>query len=110
MVFKPGQSGNTIGKPRETKNKLSRNFIHALATSFEIKGVKVIDRVIEEHPVDYLRIIASVLPKELEITNSIEGLTDEQLSEIIAALQTGLANGSVIEAPSGTEREEAPIH
>lgn len=98
MAYKKGESGNVNGKPRETRNKLSNAFIHALLTSFNEQGVKVIDRVIAEEPATYLKVIASIMPKELEISNNIGDLTDEQLTDVISALRSAISAGIVRDA------------
>lgn len=97
MPFKPGQSGNVTGKPRETRNKLTRSFLLALHTSFEAKGVKAIEQVIKDDPAAYLRVIASIMPKELEITNVDKDLSDEQLADVITALRSAIGAGLVRE-------------
>lgn len=100
MVFKPGESGNIAGKPRETRNKLSATFLRALHTSFQEKGVEAIDRVIRDDPAGYLRVIASVIPKEFEITSIDKDLSDEQLADLIAALRSGIGAGIIRAATS----------
>lgn len=67
MVFKPGQSGNPLGRPKGSKNRLSEATYDALAADFEEFGVDAIARVRAMEPASYLRFIASVLPKELEV-------------------------------------------
>lgn len=104
--FKSGESGNVGGKPRETRNKLSNAFVQALLTSFNEKGVAVIERVIKEEPATYLKVIASVLPKEIDITKSISDISDEQLADVIAALQSAISAGIVKEATEAQGRAE----
>ena len=87
--FKPGQSGNPLGRPKGGRNKLGENFLHALADHFETHGKEAIEKVCENHPGEYLRIIAGLMPKELllEVTqeekthwviNAQPALTTEQ--------------------------------
>lgn len=98
MVWKPGQSGNAGGRSKGSKDKLQQSFVRALATSFELKGVAAIDEVIKKDPAQYLKLIASILPKELEIRNINDDLTDEQLAETITALQSAIRAGIITQA------------
>lgn len=101
MVFQPGKSGNPGGRvkgAKEVRDKLSQAFIRALLSSFEENGVSAIDRVIKEEPATYLKVIASIMPKELEISNNIGDLTDEQLTDVISALRSAISAGIVRDA------------
>ena len=64
--FKPGNLGGP-GRPLGSKNKLSEYFLHELAYHFEEHGREAIERVFEDRPGEYLRIIASLVPKELAL-------------------------------------------
>lgn len=62
--YKVGCPGGP-GRPKGSKNKLSENFLRALANDFEEHGEGAITTVRESHPGEYLRIIAGLMPKEL---------------------------------------------
>ena len=47
------------------RSKLGEAFIEAMLADFEKNGVKAIERVRDEHPDQYLKIVASILPKEI---------------------------------------------
>ena len=67
IPFKPSQSGNPRGRPKGARNKLGEEFLAELYNDFEANGKAAIERVREEDPAAYLRVIVSVLPKELKI-------------------------------------------
>jgi hypothetical protein len=66
--------------PKGSRNKLGEAFIQALADDFERHGVEAIERVRIEKPEAYIKVIASLLPKDLNLNVSkYDHLTDEQL-------------------------------
>jgi hypothetical protein len=81
--FQPGNPG----RPRGSRNKLGEAFIAALAEDFEKHGVEVIERVRIEKPEAYIKVIASLLPKDLNLNvTKLDDLTDEQLLERLRSL------------------------
>src|SRR3954454_2295327 len=66
IPFKSGQSGNPRGRPRGARNKLGEEFLAELYNAFVAKGRPAIERVVEEDPAAFLRIIASLIPKRGE--------------------------------------------
>lgn len=97
MPFKPGQSGNPKGRPKGSRHKLAETFLSALYKNFETGGPETIERVRAEDPAAYLRVVASVLPKETEVTlrtHLAKELSDDELANIAV----GSGEGAV-EAP-----------
>lgn len=89
---RPGQVLNPNGRPKGSRNKLGEEFIAAVAADFERHGVETIKTVREERPHEYLKLVAGILPKEVNInTNALEELSDDDLAAGIAALQSILA-------------------
>lgn len=74
MPFVKGQSGNPAGKPPGSKNKISEKFITALTADFEQHGETVIERVRNDKPENYLKIVADLVPKDFNVEGNI-GLT-----------------------------------
>jgi hypothetical protein len=47
--------------------------------------------MLAERPAEYVKVVASILPKQLEIKeNTFDGVTDEQLEALIAAARSAL--------------------
>ena len=89
--FARGHCGNMTGRPRGSRNKLGEVFITQLYTDWLEHGEAVIATVRMAKPDAYLKVVASLLPKQLEIKEgTFDGLTDEQLAALIAYARNAL--------------------
>lgn len=85
----PGQSGNPAGRPKGSRNKLGEAFVEAMHSDFMEHGQAVVRQVRTEKPDQYLKVIASLLPKELHVTNeSLGDMSDDELIELLAAVRS----------------------
>jgi hypothetical protein len=99
IPFKPGQSGNPAGRPKGSRNKLGEAFLEALHDDFAANGVAAIQQARLESPIQYVKVIASLLPSEHKITftEQYEAMTDAELADrarqLAAAMAPLLADG-----------------
>lgn len=106
--FKPGQSGNAAGRPIGSRNRLADAFLQALHTSFEQRGIEAIERVIAEEPAQYLKVIASLMPKELKVANAeLDGLSDDDVNELVNHVRTERVRQDRIQRASEQEPMKA---
>jgi hypothetical protein len=104
--WKPGVSPNPLGRPKGSKNKLSEDFISALSRDFEQHGTSVIETVRTEKPADYLKIIASIVPKELTINApTLDEMSDEELIERLEQVRSLAIALSGSQAASGSRAQ-----
>src|SRR6516164_3429750 len=102
--WQPGQSGNPKGRPIGSRNKLNEKFILALHDDFAKHGPAVIAEVRQKRPEMYLKVIASILPRELHFksANTFDGISDEELNDTLESIRRVIA----ARAPIGTSPGE----
>jgi Family of unknown function (DUF5681) len=64
--FKPGQSGNPGGRPKGSRNKLSEEFFQDLYDVWQAFGKPALETMAMLYPAEFVRLVASLLPKEPE--------------------------------------------
>lgn len=91
-TFTKGVSGNPAGKPKGARHQLTENFVKALSDDFAEHGVAAIKAVRSEKPDQYLKVIASLVPKDVNLTvNNMDDMSDAELAERIQSLAATLA-------------------
>lgn len=59
-------TGKGAGRPSGARSKITSAFIRDLARVWDEKGAKVMDRIADEDPVQFAKIVASLVPKQVE--------------------------------------------
>ena len=106
-AFEKGRQ-KTGGRVKGSRNRIAYKLIEALEKDFEEHGEQAIKIARIERPVEYLRIIASVIPKEFEIVDGrLTELSDEELDVFIARLRAQLRSPVATDTRS---REEPTLN
>jgi hypothetical protein len=94
----PGKPGRVKG----SRNRLSERFIADLQAEWEQHGPSTLRIARIERPVEFCKMVASILPKEFEISDTrMKDLSDDELDFLIGLASKRL--GSVGKSNDGTE-------
>ena len=97
------------GRPKGARNKLGEAFLDALHEDFNEHGQAAIVQVRIEKPDQYLKVIASILPRDLNVNiNPNDEMTDEQLIERIRSLDAAIRPFLDLEGAGGTAGGTGP--
>ena len=86
IPYKPGQCGNPKGRPRGSRNKLSEEFFRDLCDAWQAFGRPALMTAAWTHPVDFVRVVAQLMPKDVEVTATnirAERMSDDELMALI---------------------------
>ncbi len=87
--FTVGNPGG--GRRKGSRNKLAHNFVAELDRAFAVNGRNVIKRLVDENPAVFLRLVASLLPKEMSVmSNRFEEMSDDDLQRYIDEVERSI--------------------
>ena len=107
--FIAGNSGSG-GRPKGARNKLGEAFLSDMLADWEEHGVEAIATVREEKPDAYLRVVASILPRDLNVNvNNMDGVSDDELIDRMRELDATIRPFLDAQGASGDrEGDRAP--
>jgi hypothetical protein len=93
---------------RSPRNFLQAKFLTALAEDFERDGAAAIKICRIEEPAQYVKIVASLMPKEFAVTdNALGDLSDDELGQLLTRAQAMMKVIDV--APEEQETVALPV-
>lgn len=93
--IKPGEVRNPAGRPKGARSKLGEAFLKELVADFEQHGADAIIEVRENKPDQYLKVIASILPREIDVGENIASALKESRDAATQAFFRAMAEEGV---------------
>ena len=86
-AWKPGQSGNPVGRPKGSRNRLTEDFLADVHEAWQERGKAAINAMAEDHPDRFCLMVASLVPKNIDIgkrpADPFDGMTIEAIMEVV---------------------------
>ena len=106
IPYKPGQSGNPKGRPKGSRNKLSEDFFRDLSEAWRAFGKPALMTAAWTHPVEFVRIVAQLMPKDVDVT--VTNIRAERMksSELEALIEQ---YGGIAQDPLEAEKDSDEV-
>ncbi len=86
--FPAGTSGNPAGRPKGARNRLGEAFLDDLRALWETDGEACLREALREKPMEFAKMVAGLLPKELLVGSAPEeDMSDAELADTIESLR-----------------------
>lgn len=90
--WQKGVSVPGSGRPKGSRNKLGEAFLEDLFADWKEHGKKVLEDTRAQNPSAYMRVVASLLPKDVNLNVGIgDQLSDDDLALGLAAVRAAIA-------------------
>jgi Family of unknown function (DUF5681) len=96
--FRPGESGNPAGRPVGAKNRTDTLFWEHVHAKWQKHGETILDRMIENNPGEFAKMVAQHLPRQLEVrnTSAFEEMSIDELTNLVTMLETAITKGIAV--------------
>ncbi len=88
--WKPGQSGNPKGRPKGSRDVITKAFIDDLTNDWREHGAEALEQARKERPAEYVRMVANLLPKEAKVQLNIQSEVGQARLEALRAMSARL--------------------
>jgi len=89
------KAGRTLGSQNAERGRLTKRFFLELWDDFDKHGKQAIKACRESDPVAYIRVLASLMPKDIDLTQTaddqVRSMTDEELAALLQVTMAKLA-------------------
>ena len=94
------------GRVKGSRNKISEAFLRDLAAEWEVSGPDALKVMAKEEPGNFVKVVAALLPKEFEISDSrLKDMDDDELDLLINEVRARV-RGTFISNPGSREGPE----
>ena len=105
--WKPGQSGNPAGRPKGTKDAINKAFLEDVTEDWRECGKEALERARKERPAEYVRMVASLLPKDQNL--NVVTSTDDLFVQMLDLINSGRTDDEVRKENARVKAEIAAL-
>lgn len=106
--WKPGQSGNPKGRPKNARQKISDSFLRDALAVWEERGIQALRDTAETDPPAFCRVIAGLLPTNIKLEGELKRTFRVELVGVDDALPSTSQPAPAIEGELAPEPLPAP--